>query len=112
MASVLSPQVILLGFWLVVVACAALFLRLGCSLCQADIPSWPRAVISVVEADGVPVGDDEPEEEEEPAPRKRRRVVAAADGDAAWVKAFALWNEVRPEVRDLLFFASGILLTL
>src|SRR5262249_37879783 len=48
MTSILTPQVILLAYWLVIIALAALFLRLACSLCQADIPSWTRAVISVI----------------------------------------------------------------
>jgi hypothetical protein len=48
MTSILSPQVILLAYWLAIVGIAALFLRLACSLCQAGMPSWPRAIISVV----------------------------------------------------------------
>jgi hypothetical protein len=48
MSSILTPQVILLTYWLAIVAIAALFLRLACSLCQADIPSWKRAIVSVV----------------------------------------------------------------
>src|SRR4051794_8050075 len=48
MTSILSPQVILLAYWLAIIGIAALFLRLACSLCQAGMPSWPRALISVV----------------------------------------------------------------
>jgi hypothetical protein len=48
MASMLSPQLILLVYWLMIVVIAAFCMRMASSLCQADIPSWPRAVISVV----------------------------------------------------------------
>jgi hypothetical protein len=48
MNTILTPQVILLAYWLAIIGIAALFLRLACSLCQADIPSWKRAIVSVV----------------------------------------------------------------
>jgi hypothetical protein len=44
----LSPQVVLLVFWLLVILIGAFCMRMACSLFQADIPSWRRAVISVV----------------------------------------------------------------
>jgi serine/threonine protein kinase len=72
---------------------------------------------AAVEAEAVPVEEDEPEatepeEEEEPTPRKSpRRRVSAARG-RIWGKAVALWEEVHPEIRDLLFFSSGVLFTL
>jgi serine/threonine protein kinase len=58
-------------------------------------------------------GDDEEEEDsDEPAPRRgvRSRSSLAQDGD--WGKAVALWNEIKPDIRDLLFFAGGALATL
>lgn len=38
----------LLAYWLIVVGLSAFFLRLACSLCQTDMPSWLRAVISTL----------------------------------------------------------------
>jgi hypothetical protein len=48
MTALLSPHVILLVFWLIVIVIAAFLMRMACSLCQADIPTWRRAIISVV----------------------------------------------------------------
>jgi serine/threonine protein kinase len=61
----------------------------------------------------VRVAEEEPEEDadtgemdqEETSPPIRER--ASADGAAD--KAFAMWDEIRPEVRDLVFLASGAL---
>jgi hypothetical protein len=48
MASKISPQAILLAYWLVMIVLSAFFLRMTCSLCGADMPSWRRSLISVV----------------------------------------------------------------
>jgi hypothetical protein len=48
MASSLSPHVILIAFWLVMVLFAAFFLRMACGLCGMDLPSWRRSFISVI----------------------------------------------------------------
>jgi serine/threonine-protein kinase len=52
-------------------------------------------------------GGEEEEEEERPAPRRpeRARRAGAADAD----KALALWDEIKPGQRDLLFLAGGAL---
>ncbi len=47
MASAL-PYVIPLAYWLVIIVLAAFFLRLACSLCRTDMPSWRRALVSVL----------------------------------------------------------------
>ena len=52
-------------------------------------------------------GEDEGEEEE--APSRPRPKKALADQDGAWGKAVALWQEVQPELRDLVFLAFGAL---
>jgi serine/threonine protein kinase len=56
--------------------------------------------------------DEEAEEEVGPAPRRPRRTRGAATQDGALGKAAALWQEIKPDLRDLLFLAGGILLTL
>jgi hypothetical protein len=48
MTSMLSPQVILLIYWLLIIIIAAFCMRMACSLCQIGIPTWRRAIISVV----------------------------------------------------------------
>jgi hypothetical protein len=48
MTSYLSPQVILLVYWLLIVVIAAFCMRMACSLCQVGQPTWRRAIISVV----------------------------------------------------------------
>ena len=48
MASVLTPQVIFIAFWLIILVLAAFFLRMACSICRTDMPSWRRAFVSVV----------------------------------------------------------------
>jgi hypothetical protein len=66
----------------------------------------------------VPVEEDEPEanepdeEEEDRAPRKEPRRRASAKREGVWGKAVALWEEVHPEIRDLLFLSSGVLFIL
>lgn len=54
--------------------------------------------------------DTEEMDQEEPTTPVRGRVPAGQDGAAG--KAFALWDEIRPEVRDLVFLASGALIML
>jgi hypothetical protein len=53
--------------------------------------------------------DEEGEEEERPAPRRPQRTRAAAPQDGTWGKAVALWHEIKPDLRDLLFLAGGAL---
>jgi hypothetical protein len=48
MASVLTPQVILITYWLIILALAAFALRMACSLLRTDMPSWRRAFVSVL----------------------------------------------------------------
>jgi hypothetical protein len=48
MASALSPQVILFAYWLIILALAAFALRMACSICRTDMPSWRRAFVSVL----------------------------------------------------------------
>lgn len=48
MPTTLSPQVILVAYWLVVLVIAAFSLRMACSLCKTDLPSWRRAFVSVL----------------------------------------------------------------
>lgn len=48
MASALSPHVILLVYWLLLVALSAFFLRLACGLCRTTIPTWRRSIVSVL----------------------------------------------------------------
>src|SRR5437763_3850444 len=44
----LQPQLILLAYWAVMLGLSAFLLRMACSLCQTDMPSWKRAVISTL----------------------------------------------------------------
>ena len=53
MSSVLSPQAILIAYLLSLLAFEAFALRMACSLCRADMPSWRRALISVVVVTGL-----------------------------------------------------------
>jgi hypothetical protein len=48
MTSVLTPQVILITYWLIILVLAAFALRMACSLCRVDMPSWRRAFVSVL----------------------------------------------------------------
>jgi hypothetical protein len=48
MASVLTPQVIFIAYWLIILALAAFALRMACSLCRVDMPSWRRSFVSVL----------------------------------------------------------------
>jgi serine/threonine-protein kinase len=53
--------------------------------------------------------DEEVEEEEEPAPRRRARSREPVEPEGTWGKVVALWEEVRPDLRDLLFLTGGAL---
>ena len=48
MTSVLGQHGVLVAYWLLLIAAAAFFLRMACGLCRTDLPSWRRAVVSVV----------------------------------------------------------------
>ena len=48
MAAAPSPQVILIVYWLILLALVAFALRMACSLCRVDMPSWRRAFVSVL----------------------------------------------------------------
>jgi eukaryotic-like serine/threonine-protein kinase len=56
------------------------------------------------------VEEDDAEEEEAPRPRGGQKVPAGQEG--LWAQAVALWQEARPEIRDLVFLAAGALLML
>jgi hypothetical protein len=56
--------------------------------------------------------EEEEEEEaaaEQPVPRRPERAREPVPAEGAWGKAVALWNEVQPDLRDLLFLAGGAL---
>jgi serine/threonine protein kinase len=73
-----------------------------------------KAAAHVAEAEAVPVDEDEPateteeEEHDEPVAARRSRRRAAGEPQGAWDKAVALWDEVQPSIRDLLFLSSGM----
>jgi serine/threonine-protein kinase len=78
----------------------------------------PAAVAAASAAEEEPVQEaaeeeeEEEEEEKEVAPRPQaRRKVPAADG-TWWDKVVATYQEIHPEVRDLVFLAGGALLML
>jgi len=56
--------------------------------------------------------DEVEEEEEQPAPRRPQLAREPVAQEGAWGKAVALWQELKPELRDLLFFAAGALVML
>ncbi len=72
----------------------------------------PEKAAPAAEEPRVEEEEEETEEEEQPAPRRPQRTRQAAAQDGAVGKAVALWQEVKPDLRDLLFFAGGILATL
>jgi hypothetical protein len=47
-AESLSPQTILIAYWLIILVVAAFSLRMACNLIRTDMPSWPRAFVSVI----------------------------------------------------------------
>jgi hypothetical protein len=48
MNPLLSPQKITIAFWIPMIFLSAFFLRLACSFFQGELPSWRRALISVL----------------------------------------------------------------
>ena len=64
--------------------------------------------------DEAPAAEEQVEEEEveEEAPRHQGRKKVLAGQEGLWGKGAALWQEVQPEVRDLVFLAGGALLML
>src|SRR5689334_8869829 len=46
--SAVSPHMILAAFWAVMVVLAAFFLRMACSVCRMDLPTWKRSLVSVL----------------------------------------------------------------
>jgi serine/threonine protein kinase len=53
--------------------------------------------------------EEDEEEAERPAPRRAARAKEPVSADEAYSKAATLWNEIKPDVRDLLFLAGGAL---
>ena len=80
-------------------------------------PEAEEQIVSPTEKAAAEPAAEEPEDEadqeepaeEAPAPRRLGRTKAPVSQDAAWGKALALWQEVRPDLRDLLFLAGGAL---
>jgi hypothetical protein len=48
MTALPRPQVILIIYWLLMILLSAFFLRMACSLCSTGMPTWRRAVVSVL----------------------------------------------------------------
>ena len=46
--AMLSPQMIVLAYWLLMVVLGAFFLRQACGLCRMTLPSWRRSIVSVL----------------------------------------------------------------
>jgi len=59
-----------------------------------------------------PVADEDEADEAAEEPREMARHRERAESDSPWGKVVALWDEIHPEVRDLVFLASGALLML
>jgi serine/threonine protein kinase len=53
--------------------------------------------------------EEEDDEEERPASRRPVRAEGSVPQEGVWGKVVALWHEINPNVRDLLFFAGGAL---
>jgi serine/threonine protein kinase len=81
---------------------------------EENIASPTARAAKAVEGEPADEGeaDEEEVEEEAVAPRRLARKKALADQDGLWGKAVALWEEIHPEVRDLVFLASGALVML
>ncbi len=56
--------------------------------------------------------DDHEDEAEAPAPRRRPERQRVAEEEGAWAKVVALWQDVNPTIRDLVFAAGGALVML
>ncbi len=48
MSATLSAHAVLIAYWAVMLVICAFFLRMACSLCRVDMPSWRRAFVAVV----------------------------------------------------------------
>lgn len=48
MSATLSAHAVLIAYWAVMLVLCAFFLRMACSLCRVDMPSWRRAFVAVV----------------------------------------------------------------
>ncbi len=48
MSATLSAHAVLIAYWVVMLVICAFFLRMACSLCRIDMPSWRRAFVAVV----------------------------------------------------------------
>jgi serine/threonine-protein kinase len=66
-----------------------------------------HAVAQEEELDDEQMHDEEEDADDEEQPPPRRR--AAMEQEGVWGKAVALWDELHPQVRDLLFLAGGAL---
>ena len=48
MSATLSAHAVLIAYWAVMLVLCAFFLRMACSLCRMDLPSWRRSLVDVV----------------------------------------------------------------
>jgi hypothetical protein len=48
MSATLSSHAVLIAYWLVMLVICAFFLRMACSLCRTDMPTWRRSFVAVV----------------------------------------------------------------
>ena len=79
---------------------------------QIAVPSEParREAAEEPAEEAAEEAEDVEQDEEAAAPGRRSRT--AAEDEGAWGKAVALWGELRPEPRDLIFLGVGALLML
>jgi len=66
-----------------------------------------RAEVEEPEDEAVDEEGDDAEDQERPRRAATRKV--PLEGEGIWGKAVALWDEIQPEVRDLVFLAGGAL---
>jgi serine/threonine protein kinase len=71
-----------------------------------------RAAARAAEAEAADEEAEEEGDEDEVATKQPARKKSLGEQDGLWGKAVALWEEVHPEVRDLVFLASGALVML
>jgi serine/threonine protein kinase len=69
----------------------------------------PSAKPVTVEAEEPELEEDTDENEEQPAPRRAERAKALVGAEENYGKVVALWQEIKPDLRDLLFLAGGAL---
>jgi hypothetical protein len=48
MSATLSAHAVLITYWVVMLVICAFFLRMACSICRTDMPSWRRSFVAVV----------------------------------------------------------------